>query len=88
MKFNLEAAPQKFAELAHVVGAGSSGEAFVPWLAQLKRTIGIAPNLSTLGVKREHMPRLVDLAVKDICHQTNPRKVSAADFEGFFAAAL
>jgi hypothetical protein len=87
MKFNLEAAPQKFAELAHVVGAGG-GEAFVPWLARLKQTIGIAPNLSAVGVTRDHLPRLVDLAVKDICHHTNPRKVGAADFERFFAAAM
>lgn len=87
MQFNLQAAPAKFAELAHVVGAGSA-EAFVPWLKQLKQTIGIAPNLSAVGVRRDHFARLVDLAVKDICHQTNPRKVAAADFEGFFAAAL
>ncbi|MDZ7651274.1 MAG: iron-containing alcohol dehydrogenase [Burkholderiaceae bacterium] len=87
MTFNLQAAPQKFAELAHVVGAGS-GDAFVPWLAKLKQTIGIAPNLAAVGVTRDHLPRLVDLAVKDICHHTNPRKVGAADFERFFAAAM
>jgi alcohol dehydrogenase class IV len=87
MSFNLEAVPAKFAELAHVTGAGSA-EAFVPWLRQLKQTIGIAPSLSAVGVKREQIGRLVDLAVKDICHQTNPRKVEAADFERFFSAAL
>ncbi len=87
MTFNLEAVPARFAELAHVVGAGSA-EGFVPWLRQLKQTIGIAPSLSAVGVQRDHLPRLVDLAVKDICHQTNPRKVAAADFERFFAAAL
>lgn len=87
MKFNLEAAPRKFAELAHVTGAGSA-ERFVPWLAQLKQTIGIAPNLAAVGVKREQIGRLVALAVKDICHQTNPRKVEAADFERFFNEAM
>jgi alcohol dehydrogenase class IV len=87
MSFNLEAVPARFAELAHVTGAGSA-EAFVPWLRQLKQTIGIAPSLSAVGVKREQIGRLVDLAVKDICHQTNPRKVEAADFERFFGAAL
>ena len=87
MTFNLDAAPRKFAELAHVTGAGSA-ESFVPWLAQLKQTIGIAPNLAAVGVKREQIGRLVELAVKDICHQTNPRKVEAADFERFFNAAF
>jgi alcohol dehydrogenase class IV len=86
MKFNLEAAPKKFAELAHVVGAGSADH-FVPWLAALKREIGIAPSLSAVGVQRAHFARLVDLAEKDICHQTNPRAVTRVDFEGFFEAA-
>jgi alcohol dehydrogenase class IV len=87
MKFNLEAAPAKFAELAHVVGAAGA-EDFVPWLARLKREIGIAPSLSAVGVKREQLGRLVEIAEKDICHQTNPRKCVAAEFERFFAEAL
>jgi len=87
MGFNLEAAPEKFAELAHVVGAGGAGD-FVAWLAQLKRDIGIAPSLSAHGVKREQIPRLVDIALADICHQTNPRPCTRADFERFFEQAL
>ena len=87
MRFNLEAVPAKFAELAHVVGAGSA-EAFVPWLAQLKQQIGIAPSLGAVGVRREQLARLVDIASKDMCHQTNPRACTPADFERFFAEAM
>jgi alcohol dehydrogenase class IV len=86
MNFNFEAVPAKFAELAHVVGAGSAG-AFVPWLAHLKHQIGIAPSLASMGVKREQFGRLVEIAVKDICHQTNPRSCVAEDFERFFVEA-
>jgi hypothetical protein len=87
MRFNLEAVPAKFAELAHAVGAGSGG-AFVPWLARLKQEIGIAPNLSAVGVKREQIGRLVDIAEGDICHQTNPRPCTREDFARFFEQAL
>jgi hypothetical protein len=87
MRFNHEAVPAKFAELAHVVGAGS-GEAFVPWLAGLKREIAVAPGLSAVGVKREQIARLVEIAQKDICHQTNPRPCTAADFTRFFEQAM
>ncbi len=87
MRFNQETAPAKFAELAHAVGAGS-GEAFVPWLAKLKQQIGIAPNLSAVGVKREQIGRLVEVAAKDICHQTNPRPCKREDFARFFEQAL
>jgi alcohol dehydrogenase class IV len=86
MSYNREAVPHKFVELAHVVGVASvSG--FVPWLARLKYRIGIPPGLAVAGVKREHFPRLVEIATRDICHQTNPRPCEAADFERFFAEA-
>ena len=87
MRFNLEAVPAKFAELAHVVGAGSAA-GFVPWLTGLKLSIGIAPSLAAVGVKREQFARLVEIAASDMCHQTNPRACTAADFERFFAEAF
>jgi len=39
-------------------------------------------------VQRDAIPRLVEIAVADICHQTNPRPVTARDFEQLFVAAL
>jgi hypothetical protein len=87
LRFNYEAVPAKFAELAHAVGAGG-GEALVPWLARLKQQIGIAPNLAAVGVQREQIGRLIEIAAQDICHQTNPRPCAAADFTRFFEQAL
>ena len=60
----------------------------MPWLRQLKQSVGITGTLSSHGVKPEQIPKLVDIAVKDICHQTNPRPVTAADFERLFKAAM
>jgi alcohol dehydrogenase class IV len=88
LAWNATAVPAKFAELAHVVGASGSADGFLAWLRDLKRTIGIAPNLSAVGVQRDAIPRLVEIAVADICHQTNPRPVTARDFEQLFVAAL
>jgi alcohol dehydrogenase class IV len=87
MRFNLEGARVKFAELAHVVGVGGPDE-FVAWLARLKREIGIAPSLAAVGVKREQIPALVGIAERDTCHQTNPRPVAREDFEHFFEEAF
>jgi len=87
MSYNREAVPHKFAELAHAVGVPSVSN-FVPWLAQLKHRIGIPPGLALVGVKREHFPRLVEVATADICHQTNPRPCEAADFARFFDEAF
>ena len=60
----------------------------VPWLRELKAGVGIVGPLSAHGVRSEHLPRLVQIATDDMCHQTNPRPCTAADFERLFQAAL
>lgn len=88
LSWNQQAVPEKFDELAHVCGVAGGGMAFVPWLNQLKQRIGITGRLSAHGVQAEQIPRLVEIASADICHQTNPRPCTAADFERLFAAAM
>jgi alcohol dehydrogenase class IV len=88
LRFNADAAEVKMGELARVCGAGRSAENLVSWLGALKQRIGIPAKLGEKGVKAEHVPKLVEIAVADICHQTNPKPVKAADFERIFRAAL
>jgi alcohol dehydrogenase class IV len=88
LEWNHEKVPEKFDELAHVCRVPGGGKAFVPWLRQLKESIGITGTLSSHGVRREQIPQLVEIAFQDICHQTNPRPCTAQDFERLFAAAL
>ena len=88
MTWNHEVVPQKFDELAHVCGVAGGGAAFVPWLKSLKASIGITGTLKSHGVTEAHLPRLVDIATRDICHQTNPRPCTSADFERLFRAAM
>ncbi|MBC7618980.1 MAG: iron-containing alcohol dehydrogenase [Candidatus Saccharibacteria bacterium] len=88
LAWNYEAVPAKFDELAHVCGVAGGGKAFVGWLKQLKQSLGIVGPLSKHGVTAEHIPRLVEIATLDICHQTNPRTCTAGDFETLFKAAL
>jgi len=86
MSFNQEAVAGKFDELARVVGAGS-GTAFVPWLARLKQQIGLPAGLQAAGVQRTQFDRLVEVALADGCHATNPRVCTADDFRRFFEEA-
>jgi hypothetical protein len=88
MSFNATAVPGKMAELAHVVDAGSNASAFIDWLNWLKTAIGIPETLSGVGVTREHLSALVDVAMADGCHATNPRPCSRDDFMRFFDEAL
>lgn len=88
MRFNQAAAPEKFAELAHVSGAGRTPDDFVNWLTRLKAETGIPPRLREVNVTREHIPALIRIAIADTCHRTNPRPCTEADFERLFTAAL
>ena len=88
LAWNYDAVPAKFDELAHVCGVAGGGAAFVPWLKALKASIGLDGTLSTHGVMPEHLHRLVEIASADICHQTNPRPCTSADFLQLFEAAL
>jgi hypothetical protein len=88
MRFNASAAQEKMTELARVAGAGSSADDLVAWLTQLKAEIGIPVRLSEVGAKPGHIPQLVAVAIKDSCHQTNPRRCTEADFEQLFRDAM
>ena len=87
MAWNFSAAEEKFHVLAQVCGLKSGAE-FVPWLRDLKTRIGIKGPLSAHGVSAADLPKLVQIAAADICHQTNPRPCTAADFKQLFEQAL
>jgi alcohol dehydrogenase class IV len=84
MRFNRSAAAAKMDELARVAGAPD----FIDWLVRLKAELGIPSRLGPLGVTEGHLARLIAVAEKDTCHQTNPRPCSRGDFEQLFRAAL
>ncbi|TMH62065.1 MAG: iron-containing alcohol dehydrogenase [Betaproteobacteria bacterium] len=97
MRFNLSAASAKMAELAHVVGVAkhtedASAASFIDWLSALKRDLAIPATLSAYEAKRPvtktDIPALVEVAINDTCHQTNPRPCTRADFERIFAEAI
>jgi alcohol dehydrogenase class IV len=100
MRFNLPAATAKMAELARVAGVRGAGSmtdeaaanAFVDWLARLKADLGLPATIGAvraqLSVTTADIPALVEVAIHDTCHQTNPRPCTRADFEHIFATAL
>jgi alcohol dehydrogenase class IV len=100
MRFNLPSAVAKMAELAHVAGVktdhGASqearAEAFIDWLTALKADLGIPDRLSSWKGKRPvvkaDIAALVEVAINDICHQTNPRPCTRGDFQGIFERAI
>ncbi|MEO7725844.1 MAG: iron-containing alcohol dehydrogenase [Burkholderiales bacterium] len=93
MRFNQPAALDKFALMAEAAGVArgtqeASAAAFVAWLTALKREVGIPAKLGEVKVSLQHLPQLLEVAVEDICHRTNPRPCTRADFEHIFMEAI
>ena len=100
MRFNLPAATARMAELGRVAGVvgapamstEAGAAAFVDWLVRMKAELGIPATLgahvSKRPVTQADIPALVDVAIHDTCHLTNPRKCTRDDFVQMFAAAI
>jgi alcohol dehydrogenase class IV len=100
MRFNLSSAVDKMAELARVAGVAGvataspadAARAFIDWLTNLKAAVGIPSTLTELkgarGVTRDDIAALVDVAIHDTCHKTNPRQCTREDFQTIFASAM
>ncbi|MEM9007504.1 MAG: iron-containing alcohol dehydrogenase [Cyanobacteria bacterium P01_F01_bin.86] len=89
MRFNLPAEPAKFLRMAQVVNPGAtSGEAFIDWIVDLRKAIGIPESLTVLGVPEDASDRLVEVAMQDICHPCNPRPVAKTDFHALYQEAF
>lgn len=89
MRFNLDAAPEKFLRMARVVNPlAASGEALIDWIVELSQAIEMPPSLQALGVSNERVDQLVSVAIKDACHPFNPKPVTAEDFHAIYQDAL
>ena len=87
INFNRMAAEARLADAAVALGADPRAPASdrarqcADLVDQLRTAIGLPRKLSQAGVKREMIPQIVEKALADACHQSNPRPVSEVDFE-------
>lgn len=95
IRFNAEACPDRYAQLAAAAGIATEGVAAVDQallLAELVRTladsVGVPTGLSVLGMSERVIPQLARTALEDACLGTNPRAISQSDIEFLFRQAL
>jgi len=87
VNFNRLAAEERLANAAVIFGADPKmsvqerAHLCVELIDDLRGACGLPRRLSQAGVKREMIPRLVEKAMADACHHSNPRPVTQADFE-------
>jgi alcohol dehydrogenase class IV len=89
VRFNGEAVGDRMIEAAAAMEAeASSSEGVARAIEALAVKTGLVTTLSEAGVAEAHIPKLVEKAMADGCHTTNPRPCTAEDMEALFRAAL
>jgi alcohol dehydrogenase class IV len=93
-RFNLPAAPERYADIARALGVPDAGspartaEAGVARLAELSRACGIPQRLRDVGVPRAALPRLAIEAMKVTrLLKNNPREMTTAAAEAIYLEA-
>lgn len=89
LKHNVQAVPERFTTMATLIGLkDTSPQGFISWLEKLKAETGIPARLGEVGIRKEQLQRLVDVALADSCHGNNPRACTREDFVKIFTEAL
>lgn len=86
MAFNREKVPQRIAEMGAELGA-EDGD-LVAEICRLKVALGIPERLKDVGVRKNQLDRLVELAMADGCHQSNCRPVDKRAMGELFRQAF
>ncbi|GGG13909.1 iron-containing alcohol dehydrogenase [Paenibacillus aceti] len=94
MEFNMDACPDKFAEIARALGVDTSAATSVEEAAQMaitevrriSRAVGI-PSLRESAFRVEDVEKLAKQALKDACTAANPKPVTKQDIIAIYMKA-
>jgi 4-hydroxybutyrate dehydrogenase len=91
IRFNAEAASMKkdnrLQRMAHAMGL-SSGSDVAEAVTEMNARLGLPTGLAAMGVTPDLFERVIEGAMADHCHKTNPRLATAEDYRAMLHAAL
>lgn len=91
VRFNAQAESvqreDRLARMAHAMGLGSASD--IPdAIRDMNARLGLPAGLAALGVESAQFRAVIDGALRDHCHATNPRLASAEDYEHMLSTSL
>ena len=94
MEYNLIANPKKFADIASFLGIDTCGLTYmeagkkaIDYVKELAIDIGAPQKLSEMGIEKEAIQEMSQIALNDACMITNPRDITIEDIEELFRKA-
>ncbi len=74
--------------LGAIEGAAPAAEAIAQAIVAMNARLGLPTGLGAMDVERAWFDKIVEGALADHCHKTNPRIASPADYRGMLEAAM
>ncbi|HJV59776.1 MAG TPA: iron-containing alcohol dehydrogenase [Albitalea sp.] len=95
IKFNASAQSmvkeRRLARMAHAMGIGAcdpQGSQIAEAIRQLNARLGLPSGLAAVGVTRDLFDRIIQGAMADHCHKTNPRLATPDDYREMLEASM
>ncbi|WP_332825372.1 iron-containing alcohol dehydrogenase [Ramlibacter sp.] len=91
VRFNAQAPSvqkeRRLERMAHAMGLQAAGD--IPdAIRDMNARLGLATGLAELGVNRGMFEKIIDGAMADHCHKTNPREATREDYEAMLLASM
>ena len=74
--------------LGAITGAAPAAQAVAQAITAMNARLGLPSGLAAMGVERAWFDKIIEGAMADHCHKTNPRLASASDYREMLEAAM